>query len=190
MQGAMPERPARQAARERALLESPSWVGSRSRLGLPDANGDRELTYANKRKLADDATVWSNEKKITVSAATARSPRATRLAMRQNDLRLRREKDQEPKAKRTMDEVFKETLRAARSSPRRSSTASAGERSSGALPPSNQRLPLNQSLPLTPGQSPGQSGADPGSPPSLPLLCRQRIWAPRSGCSLMEAVDL
>ena len=129
MQGAMPERPARQGARERALLESPSWVGSRSRLGLPDENGDRELTYTNKRKLADDVTVWSNEKKMMVSAATARSPRATRLAMRQNDLRLQREKDQTPKAKRTMDEVFKEAVRAARSSPSRSSTASAGERS-------------------------------------------------------------
>ena len=125
----MPERPARQAARERAFVQSPSWAGSRSRLGLPDENGDRELTYANKRKLPGDATVWSTEKKMMVSAATARSPRATRLAMRQNDLRLRHEMDQPPKAKRTMDEeAFKETFRAARFSPRRSSTASAGER--------------------------------------------------------------
>ena len=80
MQGAMPERPARQGARERALLESPSWVGSRSRLGLPDENGDCELTYTNKRKLADDVTVWSNEKKMMVSELQPRAARVPRAS--------------------------------------------------------------------------------------------------------------
>ena len=100
----MPEPPARQAARDRIYLTSPSAVGTRVHLKPPTPGGTVHVTFARKRRLKDGDTMWSAEKKIKVPAAVSGDDRSLKYAMRDHEIAERKAKDKPPAKKIKLDD--------------------------------------------------------------------------------------